>query len=71
MLIKINLNVILELFEPEMWPNYKRWIWKCNILTSDPAVDQGTGASGRKYLDGLNWVQMWRPQEAGGCQTII
>ena len=52
-------------------------IYICSILTSDPAVDQGTGASGRRYqgrtvtVDGLNWVQMCRPQEAGGCQTII
>ena len=49
----------------------------CNILTSDPAVDQGTGASGRRYqgitltVDGLNWTQMRRSQEAGGCQTMI
>ena len=50
---------------------------KCNILTSDPDVDQGTDATGRRYqgitltVDELNWVQMWCPQEAGGCQTII
>ena len=42
----------------------------CNILTSDPAVNRGTGASGREYqgmtltVDGLNWVQMRRSQEA-------
>ena len=46
-------------------------------MTFDRAVDQGTGASGRKYqginltVDGLNWVQMWHPQEAGGGQTMI
>ena len=49
----------------------------CHILTSDPAINQGTGTSGRRYqvttltVDGLNWVQMWRSQEAGGCHTII
>ena len=49
----------------------------CNILTSNPAVNQGTGASSRRYqgitltVDGLNWVQMWHPQEADWCQTII
>ena len=43
----------------------------------DPALDQETGASGRGYqgitltVDGLNWEQMWRPQETGGLQTII
>ena len=41
-------------------------------MTFDPAVNQETGASGRRYqgitliVDGLNWVQIWRPQEAGG-----
>ena len=49
-------------------------MWKCNILTFDPAVNQGTGASGRRYqgitmtVDGLNWVQMRRSQEAGERQ---
>ena len=49
----------------------------CNILTSEPAVDQGTGASSRRYqgitltVDRLNSVQMRRSQEAGGCQTMI
>ena len=49
----------------------------CNIVTPDPAVDQGTGASGRRYqsitltVDGLNWMKMWRPQDAGGCQAMI
>ena len=44
----------------------------CNILTSDPAIDQETGAPARRYqgitltVDGLNWVQMRRSQEAGG-----
>ena len=53
------------------------WGWGCNILTSDPAVDQGTGASGRRYqgitltVDGLNWVQIRRSQEAGGSLTMI
>ena len=48
-----------------------------NILTLDPAVSQGTGASGRRYqgialtVEGLNSVQMWRSQEAGERQTII
>ena len=48
-----------------------------NILTFDPAVNQETGASGRRNqditltVDGLNSVQMRRSQEAGGCQTII
>ena len=46
-------------------------IYHCNILTSDPAVDQGTGASGRRYrgitltVYRFNWVQMRRSQEAG------
>ena len=49
----------------------------CNILTFDPSVNQETGASGRRYQDiiltedGLNSVQLRRPREAGGCQTII
>ena len=49
----------------------------CNILTFDPAVNQGTGASGRRYqgitltVDGSNWVQMRRSQEAGGWHTMI
>ena len=53
------------------------YIYICNILTFDPAVHQGTGASSRRYqgitltVDGLNCVRMWRPQEASGCQTII
>ena len=48
----------------------------CKILTSDPAVDQGTGASGRRYqgitlaVDGLNWVQMWSPQEQVGVKQL-
>ena len=46
----------------KIWSVYNTSL--CNILTSDPAVDQETGASGRRYLgitltvDGLNWVQM-------------
>ena len=49
----------------------------CNILTSDPAIDQGTGASGRIHqnialtVDRLNWAQMRCSQEAGGHQTMI
>ena len=49
----------------------------CNILTSDPAFDQGTGAPGRRYqgiiltMDGLNWAQMRHSQEAGGRPTMI
>ena len=48
----------------------------CNILTFDPAINQGTGASSRRYqgialtVDGLNWVQLRHSQEAGGCQTM-
>ena len=48
-----------------------------NVLTFDPAVNQGTGASGQRHqdialtVDGLNSVQMQRSQEAGGYQTII
>ena len=47
------------------------------MLTFDPAVNQGTGASGRRYqgriltVDGLNWVQMRCSQEVGGRQTMI
>ena len=50
---------------------------KCNILTFDPAVNQGIGASNRRHqdialtVDKLNLVQMWRSQEADGSQTII
>ena len=48
-----------------------------NILTFDPAINQGTGASGRRYqgitltVDGLKWVYMQRSQAAGGCKTMI
>ena len=53
------------------------FFYLCNILTSDQAVDQAIGASGRRYqgitltVNGLNWVQMRRSQEADGRQTII
>ena len=46
-----------------------------NILTFDPAVNQETDASGRRYqditltVDGLNSMQLRRPPEAGGRQT--
>ena len=49
----------------------------CNILTFDAAVNQETGASGRRYqgitltMDGLNWVQIRRSQRADGCQATI
>ena len=49
----------------------------CYILTFDPAVNREIGASSRRYqditltVDRLNSVQMWRSQDAGGCQTII
>ena len=49
----------------------------CNILTFDPAINRGTGASGQRYqsitltVDGLNWVQMQHSQEAGGRQAMI
>ena len=49
----------------------------CNILTFDLAVNQETGAPGRRYqyitliVDGLNSVQSRRPQEAVGRQTMI
>ena len=63
------------LFELSWFPIIK--IYSCNILTFDPAINRGTGASGRRYqgitltVDGLNWVQMRRSQEAGGRQTMI
>ena len=46
-------------------------------MTFDLAISQGTGASSLRYqgitltVDGLNWVQIWHSQEAGGCQTMI
>ena len=49
----------------------------CNVLTFNQAVNQETDTSSRRYqditltVDGLNSVQLLRPQEAGGCQTII
>ena len=48
-----------------------------SIYNIDPAINQRTGASGRRYqgidltMDGLNSVQMWHLQEAGGHQTMI
>ena len=52
------------LFRPTEWSyQAKQALRLCNILTSDPAVDQGTGASGRRYqgitltVNGLNWMR--------------
>ena len=57
---------------------HKNLLWKyCNMLTFDPVVNQGIGASGRIYqgitliVGGLNWVLMRRLQEAAVRQTII
>ena len=46
-------------------------------MTLDPAVNQGTSASGRRYqditltVDGLNSVKLRHPQESVVRQTMI
>ena len=50
-----EINIIQEIFQNNS---------VFNILTFDPAINRGTGASGRRYqgitltADGLNWVKM-------------
>ena len=75
--ILIPINKLGWPYEDRNRISCKKCNSKCNILTSDPAVDQGRGASSRRYqgitltVDGLNWVQMLCSQEAGGRQTMI
>ena len=47
-----------------LFRNLNGYLWCCNILIYDPAVNQETGASDRRYqditwtVDGLNSVQL-------------
>ena len=83
-----SLSICLSIYlstNNKLWApleNKMRDIFKCksdppNLCNIDPAVNQETRASGRRYqditwtVDGLNSVQLRRPREAGGCHTII